>query len=166
MDTFTLVHVLISIAGIITGFVVLYGMIAGQRMDNWTVLFLATTIATSATGFGFRFEKLLPSHIVGFISLIILGIAVYARYGRSLVGGWRNTYVITATMALYFNVFVGVVQAFRRVPALKASAPTQTEPPFVIAQVAVLVTFIVVGFLAVARFARVATTGPVRSPEC
>lgn len=152
MDTITLIHVLISIVGLISGFIVLAGMIAGNRLDNWTHLFLATTIATSATGFLFPFQKLLPSHIVGIISLIILAVAVYARYVRNLSGRWSKVYVITATMALYFNVFVFVVQLFRRIPPLKAAAPTQTEPPFAIAQLLVLVIFVALGALATIRF--------------
>jgi hypothetical protein len=150
--TFTLVHVVISLIGIGSGLVVLLGMLTGERMDRWTALFLASTVATSVTGFGFPFDHLLPSHIVGCISLAVLAVAAYARYGARLDGGWRTVYVIGAVVALYLNVFVLIVQLFRRVPALTALAPTQSEPPFAIAQGIVLVLFIGLGVLAAKRF--------------
>ena len=152
LSAFTLVHVLLSLVGIGSGFVVLYGLLVGKRLDGWTALFLATTVATSATGFGFPFDHLLPSHLVGCISLAVLAVAVYALYGRHLAGAWRRIYVITAVIALYLNVFVLVVQAFRRVPALHALAPTQTEMPFLPMQFLVLDMFITLGVLAAIRF--------------
>jgi hypothetical protein len=121
-------------------------------MDNWTALFLATTVATSVTGFGFPFTHLLPSHILGIISLIALAIAILARYSRHLVGAWRKIYVISAVIALYLNVFVLVVQGFEKVPALHALAPTQKEPPFAIAQLLVMLLFIVLTVFAAKRF--------------
>jgi hypothetical protein len=151
-STFTLVHVLLSLVGIASGLVVVFGLLAGKRLDGWTALFLATTVATSVSGFGFPFDHLLPSHKVGIISLVVLTIAILARYAFHLTGGWRRIYVISAVTALYFNVFVGVVQAFLKVPALKALAPKQTEPPFLVTQLAVLVIFIVVTILAAKRF--------------
>jgi hypothetical protein len=152
--TFTLVHVVISLIGIGTGAVVSLGLLSGRRLDRWTALFLASTAATSVTGFGFPFDHLLPSHIVGIISLVVLAVASYARYGRHLAGGWRTAYVIGAVAAFYFNVFVLVVQLFRRVPALTALAPTQSEPPFAIAQLGVLGLFIALGVGATKRFPR------------
>ena len=135
-------------------------MLTGKRLDGWTALFLASTVATSVTGFGFPFDHLLPSHIVGGISLVVLAVASYARYGRRLAGGWRAAYVIGAVVAFYLNVFVLIVQLFRRVPALTALAPTQSEPPFAIAQLGVLVLFIALGVMATKRFATTgATTG-------
>jgi len=104
------------------------------------------------TGFGFPFDHLLPSHKVGILSLLILTIAILARYGLRLAGAWRGVYVVSATVALYFNVFVAVVQAFLKVPALKALAPHQTEPPFAVAQGAVLIAFVVLGGLAARRW--------------
>ncbi len=148
---FTLIHVLISLVGIFSGLVVLQGMFNSQR-HRWTALFLATTVATSASGFGFPFDHLLPSHKVGILSLIVLALALYALYSRKLAGGWRKTYVITAVLALYLNVFVLVVQLFLKVPPLHSLAPTQAEPPFAIAQLAVLVLFIALGVRAVRRF--------------
>ena len=151
LSTYTLVHVVFSLIGIASGFVVVLGLIAGRRLNLSNALFLGTTVATSVTGYGFPFDHLLPSHIVGAISLIVLAVAIYARYARHLAGRWRVAYVISAVAALYFNCFVLVVQAFLRVPALNALAPTQSEPPFAVAQLAVLVLFIVLGFLAVRR---------------
>jgi hypothetical protein len=152
MTTYTLVHVAISLVGIFSGIIVMFGLLSAKRLDGWTALFLATTVATSLTGFGFPFVKLLPSHIVGVISLVALAIAILARYARHLAGAWRATYVITAMIALYLNVFVLVVQSFLKIPALHAMAPTGSEPPFVVAQVTVLVLFIVLTALAVKKF--------------
>jgi len=137
-----------------SGFVVLFGLLVGKAFHRWTVLFLTTTVATSVTGFVFPFDHLLPSHKVGIISLMVLAVAVYARYGRHLAGAWRKTYVIGAVIALYLNVFVGIVQAFLKVPALKALAPKQTEPPFAITQLLVLTLFIVLGVLATIKFSQ------------
>lgn len=156
MDTFTLVHVVLSLIGIGSGLVVLYGMLRNKRMNSGTALFLATTVLTSVTGFFFRVDKLMPSHIVGIISLAVLVVAIVARYMRSMAGGWRAAYVITAAIALYLNVFVLIVQLFRKVPALKALAPTQSEPPFAITQVAAMVIFIVLTIFAVKKFHPVA----------
>ena len=152
MTPFTFVHVVISLIGILSGLVVLFGLIAGKRLDGWTLLFLATTVATSLTGFMFPFHKLLPSHVVGAISLVALSIAILARYSRHLAGGWRRSYVISAVLALYLNVFVLVVQLFEKVPALNALAPTQSEPPFKITQVVVLAVFVVLGIFAAKGF--------------
>jgi len=116
------------------------------------MVFLVTTVATSVTGFGFPFDHLLPSHKVGIISLLALSVAILARYALQLRGSWRWIYVVSAVIALYLNVFVGVVQSFEKVPALKAMAPTQSEPPFVVSQVVVLVLFIVLAIFAVRRF--------------
>jgi hypothetical protein len=150
--TLVQLHVLISLVALGAGIPVVIGLLRGQRVDRWTALFLAATVATSATGFVLPADRVLPSHVVGAISLLLLALAIVARYPRRLAGGWRSTYVVSAIAALYFNVFVAVVQAFRRVPVLIAAAPTQSEPPFAVAQLAVLVVFIVLGVLAVKRF--------------
>ena len=152
MTTYTLVHVAISLAGIVAGFVVAVGMLTAKRLDGWTAVFLTTTVATSLTGFGFPFERILPSHVVAVLSLVVLAVSIYARYLRRLDGAWRWVYAITAVIALYFNVFVLVFQLFLKVPALNALAPTQSEPPFAIAQGIVLVAFLVLGTLAANRF--------------
>lgn len=151
-STFTFVHVLISLAGIGTGFIVVYGMLAGKRLDGWTAIFLATTVLTSLTGFLFPVEHLLPSHVVGIISLLVLAVAILARYALHLAGAWRWIYVVCAVLALYLNSFVAVVQSFLKIPALKALAPTQKEPPFLVAQLVVIAIFIVFGILAVKKF--------------
>ena len=160
MAAYTLIHVVISLIGIVTGLVVLAGLLSGKRLDSWTAVFLLTTTATSLTGFGFPFEQLLPSHIVGAISLVVLALAILARYTYRLDGAWRTTYVVTAVAALYLNVFVLVVQLFLKVPALNALAPTQSEPPFAIAQSLVLLVFVVLGVAAVKRFGAAAIAAP------
>jgi hypothetical protein len=152
LSAFTFFHVLLSLIGIGSGLVVLYGLLASRRFDRWNSLFLTTTAATSVTGFLFPFHKFLPSHGVGIISLIVLAIAIPARYARHLEGGWRKTYVITAALALYLNVFVLIVQLFEKVPELKALAPTQSEPPFVVTQFVVLLLFTMATILAAIRF--------------
>jgi hypothetical protein len=152
MTTFTFVHVVLSLIGIFSGFIVVFGLFASKRFDGWTAIFLASTVLTSVTGFFFPFHRLLPSHVLGILSLIALAIAIPARYSFHLAGPWRRTYVITAVIAFYFNFFVLVAQLFMKVPALKALAPTQSEPPFVIAQVGALTLFIVFGVVAAMRF--------------
>ena len=150
--TYTLIHVVISLVGIASGFVVAFGLLGGKRLDGWTIIFLVTTVATSVTGFGFPFEHLSPAHKVGILSLIVLAVAIPARYVFHLAGAWRRIYVVTAMIALYLNVFVLVVQSFEKVATLKAMAPTQSEPPFLVAQVVVLVLFIVLTIVAAKKF--------------
>ncbi len=152
LETFTFVHVVLSVIGIASGLVVLFGLLTGHKRDGWTALFLITTVATSVTGFGFPVDHLLPSHVVGIISLVVLAVAVLARYHAQLRGAWRWIYVVCATIALYLNVFVGVVQAFLKVSILKAVAPQQTEPPFVVTQLTVLTLFILLTIVAVKKF--------------
>jgi len=145
-------HTLISLVGISSGLVVAYGLLSAKRLDGWTKVFLWTTVMTSVTGFMLPADRILPSHIVGAISLVVLAIAFYALYDRQLAGAWRRTYVISAMTALYLNVFVLVVQLFLKVPALKALAPTQEEPPFALAQGVVLLLFLVLTIAAATRF--------------
>jgi uncharacterized membrane protein len=152
MPTFTFIHVLLSLIGIAAGFVVALGLLTGQRLAGWTLLFLATTILTSATGFGFPFTGLKPSYLVGLVSLIILAIAVYALYARKLERTWRAIYVVTALAALYLNVFVLIAQAFAKIPTLKELAPTQSEPPFLISELVLLIIFIGLGVVSTRRF--------------
>jgi hypothetical protein len=151
-SAFTAVHVVLSLVGIGSGLVVLLGLRADRARGGWTLLFLATTVATSVTGFAFPFDHLLPSHKVGIISLVALAVAILARYALHLAGAWRRIYVVCAAVALYLNVFVGVVQAFQKVPALAAAAPNQTELPFVVTQLIVLVLFIVLTIGSAKRF--------------
>jgi hypothetical protein len=157
LSTFVFVHVIISLAGIAAGFVVMSGMLGSNRMPGWTALFLLLTILTSATGFlipPLVSEKLLPSHIIGALSLLLLAIACYALYGQRLSGSWRWIFVVTALLAQYFNVFVLVIQSFLKIGPLHALAPSvpPSEPPFAIAQGIVLVFFVIVIIGAIRRF--------------
>lgn len=152
LQTYTILHVAISLIGIVAGFVAMFGMITDKRLDGWTFIFLLFTVLTSLTGFGFPFERLLPSHIVGIISLVVLLVAILARYAFGMAGSWRWIYIVTAIVAQWFNVFVLIVQSFQKVPALQALAPTQSEPPFQITQGAVLVIFVVLTIVALRKF--------------
>jgi hypothetical protein len=152
LSMFTLVHVVISVLGIITGLVVVGGLLAGARLDGWTALFLASTTLTSVTGFGFPFTKVLPPHIVGAVSIVVLAVCLVARYGKRLEGRWRATYVVTAVTALYLNVFVLVVQLFVKTPPLAQLAPTQQEAPFAVTQALVLALFVWLGWAACKAF--------------
>ncbi|MGC1618522.1 MAG: hypothetical protein WA765_08530 [Candidatus Acidiferrum sp.] len=152
MTAFTLFHVAISLIAIVTGFIAVFGMIAGKRLDGWTAVFLTTTALTSITGFLFPFHKVTPGIILGVISLIVLAVAIPARYLKHLEGAWRKTYALTATIALYLNVFVLVAQFFAKVPALHALAPKGNEPPFLISEVVVMALFIVLAVAAAIKF--------------
>jgi hypothetical protein len=160
LQTFTLLHVLISLVGIATGFVVLAAMFRSQPAGPWTATFLATTILTSVTGFMFPFVQLLPSHMVGILSLVLLAAATYAFYGKHLIGAWRPVYIATAIASLYLNVFVLIVQAFQKVGPLKALAPTQSELPFVATQGVTLILFGIAGLLALRAFKPTPTFAP------
>ena len=152
LSAFTLLHVIISLAGIGTGFIVVYGLLNGKRLDGWTAIFLTTTVLTNLTGFLFPFEGLKPSYIVGGISLVVLAIAIWARYEARLAGSSRWIYVVSAAVALYLNCFVAVVQAFMKIPALHALAPTGSEPAFLVAQTVVLAIFVWLTWRAAKRF--------------
>jgi hypothetical protein len=152
LSTYTNVHVIISLVAIVAGLVVAAGMVQDKRLNAWTSLFLWTTVLTSVTGFGFPFERLLPSHYVGFISLAVLAIAILARYSFHMAGAWRWIYVITAVLALWLNVFVLIAQLFLKVSFLKPLAPTQSEPPFLIAQTLGLLVFAYLAYLGIRRF--------------
>jgi hypothetical protein len=145
-------HVLVSLIGILSGLVVLYGLLVSKPSGGWTALFLATTILTSITGFPLAPFGFDPPRVVAVISLVLLALAVVALYAFHLAGAWRWIYVASAVTALYLNVFVGVVQAFQKLPFLQPLAPTQSEPPFLIAQIAVLALFVALGVLATIRF--------------
>jgi hypothetical protein len=151
-STFTAFHVVLSLIGIVAGLLALYGLLQGKLFAGWTHLFLLTTVLTSLTGYLFPVQHVMPSHIVGAISLLALAIAMVGLYGRQLAGGWRRVYVISATIALYLNCFVLVVQAFEKVPALHALAPNGNEAPFLIAQIVLLAAFVWAGIKAVKNF--------------
>jgi hypothetical protein len=151
-SAFTLLHVALSLVGILAGFVVVAAMFGSKTVNGWTALFLITTVLTSVTGFLFPVDKVLPSHIVGVVSLAVLIIAIVAFYGAHLARSWRWIYVAAAVISLYLNVFVLVAQAFLKVGFLNALAPTGSEPAFIIAQVIVLAIFIALGIKAVRSF--------------
>jgi hypothetical protein len=152
LKIYTIFHVIISLVAILSGFVVICGMLTANPLDDWTLFFLITTVATSVTGFFFPVQRLMPSHILGIISLVILAVAIYARYPGHLAGSWRWIYVVGAILAQYLNVFVLIVQFFQKIPALKALAPTQTEKPFKLAQLLNLILFVALGVIAVIKF--------------
>ena len=150
--TFTLLHVLVSLIAIAIGGVVVIEMLRSRLLSGLTALFLATTVLTSASGFLFHSKSFGAPHVVGLLSLAVLAVALLALYARHLAGNWRAVYVVGALIALYLNVFVGVVQAFQKIAFLRALAPSQTEPPFLVAQALVLILFIWLGVAAAKRF--------------
>ena len=152
MNAYTLFHVVLSLVGISSGLVVLWGMLSSQRLPGWTHVFVWTTVATTLTGFGFPFAGFTPAIGTGIVSSIILAFTVFALYARKLAGSWRRTYVISAVAALYLNVFVLIVQLFLKVPSLHVLAPQGKEPPFAISQGLALILFIAAGVAAVKRF--------------
>ena len=152
VSTFTLIHVLISLVGILTGIVVVIGLCGNSRLSGWTGLFLITTLLTSLTGFLFPIKAIEPPHIVGALSLVLLIPCLLGLYMFKLAGNWRWIYVITAVAALYLNVFVAVVQAFGKIGFLHALAPKGNEPPFAVAQGLVLLLFVVIAVVGVRKF--------------
>ena len=161
LHIYTIIHTLISLAAVFTGLIVLFGMIGGKRLDGWTKWFLISAVLTTATGFFFPFHGVTPAIILGIISLPFLALTISARYAKHLAGSWRWIYVIGAVICLYFNLFVAVVQAFEKIPALHALAPTQSEPPFKLTQLVVLLVSALLAIVAAIRFhpePRVATS--------
>jgi hypothetical protein len=158
VTTYTLMHVLLSLVGIVAGLVAAGGLTAGRRLDRWTAVFLVTTIAASVTGFGFPVTTFLPSHAVAIVTLVVLPVVLVARYGRQLAGRWRAVYAGGVVLATWLNFFILIAQLFRRVPALIAAAPTQSETPFAVTQALVLALFGWLGVSAV-RGTRAEATG-------
>ncbi|MCX7304947.1 MAG: hypothetical protein NTV73_11530 [Hyphomicrobiales bacterium] len=152
LTAYTILHVLLSVIGIAAGLVVVGGLLAGNRLSIMTVIFLATTLATTLGGFLFPFNGFTPAIGVGIVSTIILLVTIAARYMYRLQGSWRWIYAGGAVLSLYLNSFVLVVQSFLKVPSLNVYAPTGSEPPFAITQGVLLVVFIVLGIFSVARF--------------
>jgi hypothetical protein len=152
LQIYTIIHTLISLVAIFAGFVVVFGMFTDNRLKGWTKWFLVTAVATTITGFFFPFHSFTPAFKLGIISAFVLAITIYARYPKNLAGAWRWIYVIGAVISLYFNVFVLVVQSFEKIPALHAMAPTQTEQPFKLTQLIVLVLFILLTISSVIKF--------------
>jgi len=152
VTTYTLIHVVLSLVGIVAGLVVAGGLVAGTRPERWAAVFLVTTVAANATGLGFPFVHFLPSHAVGIISLVVLATVIVAHYVKHFAGRWRATYAVGVVLATYLNVFVLVAQLFKRIPVLFVAAPTQSEPPFALTQVLVLALFVWLGVVAVKGF--------------
>jgi hypothetical protein len=152
LSAFTTFHVALSLIGIASGLVVVLGMLSSYRLNAVTLLFLITTVLTSLTGFLFPFHGVTPGIVIGILSMVLLVAAILARYSFHMAGHWRAAYVICSVIALWFNVFIFIVQSFEKVPSLHALAPTQTEPPFKLAQLVALVVFIVLGVFAVKKF--------------
>ncbi len=142
---FALLHVVFSVLGMIAGLILVGGLMSGKRFDGWATLFLVTTTLTNLSGFGFPYTKLLPSHIVGGLSLVLLPIVAFALYSKRATGAWRRVFTLGSVAALYLNVFVLVAQLFAKVPAMRALAPLQKELPFALTQLVVLVLFIAIG---------------------
>ena len=152
LQIYTIIHTLISLVAIFTGLIVLFGMIGGKRLDAWTKWFLITAVLTTVTGFFFPFHGFTPAIGLGIISLPFLAVTIFARCLKQLAGAWRWIYVICAAICLYFNLFVLVVQSFLKIAALHALAPTQTETPFKLTQLLVLLLSVVLAGLALVRF--------------
>ncbi len=152
MTPFTFFHVVISLVAILSGLMIVFGMMSGKRLNGWTALFLLMALATDITGFMFPYHGFTPGIGVGIVSMLVLAIALFARYSRHMAGGWRMIYAITTLIAVYLNIFVLVAQLFEHVPSLHALAPTGSEPPFLIGQVIVMVIFIALGIAAVKGF--------------
>lgn len=156
LQTYTLIHVLISLAALFTGLPLLFGWKAGKALPGLAGATVVLLLLTSATGFGFPFIKFLPSHAFGILSLLLLTLTVYARWGRQLAGGWRTTYGATLATAIYLDAFVALVQAFLKIPALHALVPSDKSPGFALGQGLLLVVFLVLGITAVRGLSRAA----------
>jgi len=154
LETYTKLHVVISLIGIVSGLVVVFGMLNRQLRDGWTSIFVWSTVLTSVTGFGFPFDHLLPSHKVGIVSLIVLVVVIVARSQAHREGVWRWIFPLGCVLALYLNVFVLVVQSFQKIPALNALAPTQSERPLQLVQLAVFALFVWFAVASMRRFRR------------
>jgi hypothetical protein len=152
LHIYTIIHTLISLIAIFTGFVVVFGLLGGKSVDGGTKWFLITAVATTVTGFFFPFHGFTPAIGLGIISLPFLALTIFARYRKNMAGAWRWIYIVGAVVCLYFNLFVLVVQSFEKIPALHALAPTQTESPFKLTQLVVLAISALLCIIAVIRF--------------
>jgi len=162
LPTYTLIHVVLSLMGVFAGLLVVGGLIAGVRFSQWVALFLTATVLTNVSGFGFPFVTLLPSHVVGAISLLVLPVAIAALYWKHLAGRWRQVFVIFSVLALYLNVFVLLAQLFQKIPILAALAPNPQAPAFAATQGLALVFFVVLGWAAIRGFRNVPANGPAQ----
>jgi len=154
LATYTAVHTVISLIALASGVVVVADLFAPRVRRSWTALFLVTAVLTSATGFGFPFHGVLPSHVLSAVALATLAAAIYALYAAHLSGFWRLTYAISVVANLFFLVFVGIVQAFGKIPILHGFAPNGNELPVTVSQVVALVIFVALGIAAAKVFHR------------
>lgn len=164
LTTFTLIHVVLSLIGIVAGLIVAGGLVAGTRPARWAAVFLVTTALANATGFGFPFVRFMPSYAVAILSLVVLAVVIVAHYVKHFAGAWRTTYTVGVVLATYLNVFVLVTQLFRRIPALIVAAPTQSERPFVLTQGLVLALFVWLAAAAVKGFRPARASTPRNFP--
>jgi hypothetical protein len=152
LTTYAWIHTLLSLVAIVAGIVVVKALLDSRMPGGWTALYLVTAIATSATGFGFPFVRLIDSYYLGAASLVVFALVLLARYAFSLAGVWRWVYALGMVLGLWFLVVVLIAQAFKKVPALTAMAPTQAEPPFLVVQLVALAILGVVAIAAVRKF--------------
>lgn len=152
VETFTLLHVIISLLGIAAGLIVVPAMMGGRHLAGLTGFFLLTTVLTSVTGFFFHSAAFGPPHAVGVLSLILLALVLPALYAKKLQGSWRAIYIVGAILSQYFNCAVGVIQAFQKIAFFNALAPTQQEPPFLIAQGLLLAVFVIAIVVSLKKF--------------
>lgn len=153
----TIIHTLISVAAIIAGIVVIADLLRGRDSGGWTHLFMATAFLTSATGFLFPFTVFLPSHGTAIVALLVLAVTLPARYRLR----WPATYAVGAVASLFLLIFVAIAQVFAKVPSLRAVAPTQSEPPFLITESITLAIFVVIGVLAARNYRAAAPAAPL-----
>ena len=152
LSTFAWVHTILSLVGLVSGLVVLIGLLGSKKLGGWTALFLLSAVATSVTGFGFPFDKFQDSHWIGAVSLAVLVVAIVARYVFRFAGAWRWIYAVSVVIGVYFLAFITIAQLFKKVPALAAMAPTLSEPPFAITQLAATAIFLVLAIAAAIKF--------------
>ena len=151
LSTLGLVHTALSLLALVSGLVVVGGLLVARDLNAWTAIYLASAVATTVTGFGFPGGLGIP-HYIGSGMLLILLIALLARYAFRLAGPWRPTYAVSAVLGVWALVFFTIGEAFLRAPALKALAPTLTELPFALAQIAALALFVVLAIVAAVKF--------------
>jgi hypothetical protein len=156
LTIFAWVHTILSLVALVAGIVVVKELLSSSVSRGWTALFVVTAFSTSATGFVFPFERFIDSHWTGLAALVVLALIILAHYVFRLTGFWRWIYSLGMVLSLYFLALVAIAQAFKKVPVLTAMAPTQSEPPFLVAQLVVLAIFGVVSISAVRKFRPVA----------
>ena len=152
LDTFTFLHVVLSLIGVMTGLILVALMLSNAPIAGWNAFFLISTVLTSVTGFFLPSDAFGLAHILGLVSLIALAIALFAVYGRRLSGAWRPIYVGGVVLALYLNVFVAIAQSFQKFAYLHQFAPTGSEPALAVTQTCVLILFLILGIAALRRY--------------